>query len=335
MTNKKILLLSTGGTIASVASEEGLIPGRSGAELLHTLGGLPYEVEVKDILSLDSSNIQPEEWAFIAEQIYKLRRGFDGIVVSHGTDTMAYTASMLTFMLQGIDLPVVLTGSQAPMQAILSDAPDNLRVAFAAAATCKPGIYIAFNRQIMRGCRCVKIRTTGFDAFKSINVDPVAMVTSDGIDIKHKDFEYVPSEHAICTLNTKVEPQVAMIKLFPGFDPAVLSAMVDSGVKGIVIEAYGLGGMNYMRRNMVKAIGKIIKRGVPVVACSQCLYERTDLTKYEVGRAAMLEGAISGRDMTSESAVTKLMWALGQGMDLEDVRAFFNKDIAGEVTITD
>ena len=143
MTNKKILLLSTGGTIASVASEEGLIPGQSGAELLHTLGGLPYEVEVKDILSLDSSNIQPEEWAFIAEQIYKLRRGFDGIVVSHGTDTMAYTASMLTFMLQGIDLPVVLTGSQVPMQAILSDAPDNLRVAFAAAATCKPGIYIA------------------------------------------------------------------------------------------------------------------------------------------------------------------------------------------------
>ena len=110
--------------------------------------------------------------------------------------------------------------------------------------------------------------------------------------------------------------------------------MVDAGCKGIVVEAYGLGGMNYMRRNMVKAVGEIIKQGIPVIACSQCLYERTDLTKYEVGRAALLEGAISGRDMTSESAVTKLMWALGQEMDLEEIRAFFNKDIAGEVTIS-
>ena len=124
-----------------------------------------------------------------------------------------------------------------------------------------------------------------------------------------------------------------MVKLFPGFDPAMLKAMVDAGCKGIVVEAYGLGGMNYMRRNMVKAVGEIIKQGIPVIACSQCLYERTDLTKYEVGRAALLEGAISGRDMTSESAVTKLMWALGQEMDLEEIRAFFNKDIAGEVTI--
>lgn len=331
--SKKILLLSTGGTIASVASEEGLVPGQSGAELLKTLGGLPYEVEVKDILALDSSNIQPEEWKYIAEKIFELRKGFDGIVVSHGTDTMAYTASMLTFMLQGIDLPVVLTGSQVPMQAILSDAPDNLRVAFAAAATCQPGIYIAFNRQIMRGCRSVKIRTTGFNAFESVNVDPVAMVTSDGIDLKHSMGERI-ARPAKCSLNTKIDPHVALIKLFPGFDPSILLAMVEHGTKGIVIEAYGLGGMNYMRRNMVAAVGEIIKRGIPVVTCSQCLYERTDLTKYEVGRQALMEGAISGRDMTSESAVTKLMWALGQNMKLDEVRNFFNTDVAGEVTIS-
>ena len=114
----------------------------------------------------------------------------------------------------------------------------------------------------------MKIRTTGFDAFKSINMDPVAQVTSDGIDIKHSANEYVPSEHAICTLNTKVNPHVAMVKLFPGFDPAMLKAMVDAGCKGIVVEAYGLGGMNYMRRNMVKSVGEIIKQGITVIACS-------------------------------------------------------------------
>ena len=109
--------------------------------------------------------------------------------------------------------------------------------------------------------------------------------------------------------------------------------MADSGCHGIVIEAYGMGGMNYIRRNMVGAVGDLIKRGIPVIASSQCLYERSDLTKYEVGRLALLEGAISARDMTSESAITKLMWALGQGMNVHEVTEFFNQDVVGEVTI--
>ena len=110
-------------------------------------------------------------------------------------------------------------------------------------------------------------------------------------------------------------------------------AMVESGCQGIVIEAYGLGGMNYIRRNMVAAIGKLIRRGIPIIATSQCLYERSDLTKYEVGREALLEGAISARDMTSESAITKLMWGLGQNWDVHQISDFFNTDVAGEVTI--
>lgn len=173
---KKLLLLSTGGTIASVVSDEGLAPGESGEELIKMLGRLEYDITVRDILELDSSNIQPEEWKIIAEAIYDHRNEYDGIVVSHGTDTMAYTASMLTFMLQHINIPVVLTGSQVPMNVILSDAPDNLRLAFAAAANCEPGVYIAFNRKVMRGCRSVKVRTTAFDAFESVNVPPVGEV---------------------------------------------------------------------------------------------------------------------------------------------------------------
>lgn len=327
---KKILLLSTGGTIASVVSDAGLVPKESGEQLINMLGELPYDITVEDILQLDSSNIQPEEWKLIAEKIFENRNKYDGIVVSHGTDTMAYTASMLAFMLQNINIPVVLTGSQVPINVVLSDAPDNLRLAFAAAATCCPNIYLAFDRKVMLGCRSVKVRTINFDAFESVNVPPVAKVTSDGLVFSEQNFSKNTRE---CTLNTEINPHVSLVKLFPGFDPKLLFAMVKSGCKGIVIEAYGLGGMNYIRRNMVGAVGELIRQGIPVIASSQCLYERSDLTKYEVGREALLEGAISARDMTSESAITKLMWGLGQGWDVHQIAEFFNTDVVGEVTI--
>ncbi|MQB59782.1 asparaginase [Lactobacillus reuteri] len=329
MANKKLLLLSTGGTIASVVSDDGLVPEESGEQLIQMLGNVPYDITVKDILSLDSSNIQPEEWKVIAEAIYKNRHDFDGIVVSHGTDTMAYTASMLTFMLQGIDVPVVLTGSQVPMNVIWSDAPDNMRLAFAAAASCEPDIYLAFDRKVMRGCRSVKVRTTAFNAFESVNVPPVAETTSDGLTIHHQ----APHHHKECVLNTKIDTNVSLVKLFPGFDPRMLHAMAQNDCHGIVIEAYGLGGMTYIRRNVAAAVGQLIRQGIPVIAASQCLYERSDLTKYEVGRQALLEGAISAHDMTSESAITKLMWGLGQGMDVDQIAKFFNTDVAGEVTL--
>jgi L-asparaginase len=328
---KKILLLSTGGTIASVVSADGLVPKKSGQELLKRLGPLPYEIEIKDIFQLDSSNIQPEEWRQIAEAIYQERKNYDGIVVSHGTDTMAYTASILTFMLQGIEIPVILTGSQVPINVILSDAIDNLRLAFAAAASAPAGIYLAFHDKIMLGCRSVKVRTTNYDAFESVNLPPVARVNSDGLIFNHE--LHWPTVSKGCQLNTKIDPHVALIKLFPGFDPHLLTALVDNGCHGIVIEGYGLGGMNYIRRNIVAEIGQLIKRKVPVIAASQCLYERSDLTKYEVGRLALLEGAISAHDMTSESAITKLMWALGQGMDVDQVAALFKQNLAGEVSL--
>lgn len=257
------------------------------------------------------------------------RNDYDGIVVSHGTDTMAYTASMLTFMLENINLPVVLTGSQVPMNIPLSDAPDNLNLAFTAALNCAPGIYLAFNRKVMRGCRSVKVRTTSFDAFESVNFPLIAQVTSDGFQILQPQ----PVSRGECRLNTTIDTNVSLVKLFPGFDPTLLHAMADNGCHGIVIEAYGLGGMTFIRRNLVAAVGKLIRKGIPVIAASQCLYERSDLTKYEVGQQALLEGAISAHDMTSECAITKLMWGLGQGMDIAAISKFFNTDVAGEVTL--
>lgn len=330
MATKKLLLLTTGGTIASVVSDSGLIPQENGNNLLDQLGNVPYDITVKDILKIDSSNMQPEEWRLIAKKVYEARSDYDGIVISHGTDTMAYTASMLSFMLQNIDVPVVLTGSQVPINVVLSDAVSNLKLAFAAAATCAPGIYLAFNRKIMLGCRCVKVRTTNFDAFESVNVPPIARETSEGIVFNS---QMPPQTTVPCQLQDKIDAHVSLVKLFPGFDPKMLYAMVDNGCRGIVIEAYGLGGMTFIRRNLVAVVGQLIKKGIPIITASQCLYERSDLTKYEVGRLALMEGAISAHDMTSESAITKLMWALGQGMDIKAVTKLFNTNLVGEVTL--
>ena len=167
---KRILLLTTGGTIASVPGGEGLEPRRSEVmerelEQLRTY----YDISVKDVICLDSSNIRPEEWQLIARHIFEDRAGYDGIVVSHGTDTMAYTASAVTFMLPNIDIPVVFTGSQLPLTDMLSDGPDNLRTAFAMAASGAPGVFLAFDRKVMLGCRAVKVRASGFSAFESVN----------------------------------------------------------------------------------------------------------------------------------------------------------------------
>ncbi len=331
MTQPKLLLLSTGGTIASVASDSGLAPGANGAELVRTLGEMPFDLTIKDILHLDSSNIQPEDWQLIAQTVYDERLAYDGIVITHGTDTMAYTAAMLSFMLQQIEIPVIITGSQVPINVVLSDAQDNLRLAFSAALTKHPGVFVAFDGKIMRGARSVKVRTTDFNAFESVNFPPVATVTSDGLVYRPELMRDELTKP--CQLQATVETKVALIKLFPGFDPQMLYSMVEHGCRGIVIEGYGLGGMNFIRRNLVAVVGELINRGIPVVATSQCLYERSDLTKYEVGREALLKGAISAHDMTSESAITKLMWALGQGMDLAAVKQVFEQDLVGEVTL--
>lgn len=326
----KMLILSTGGTIASVMTEEGLAPAKSGYELLSYLGAVPYDITIRDILRLDSTNIQPEEWQYIAECVYGMRQGYDGVVITHGTDTMAYTASMLTFMLKNIDIPVVLTGSQLPINHPLSDAPYNLRCALTMAASAIPGVFIAFDRKILLGCRSVKVRTTGFNCFESVKAPLVAEVNSDGLcNIKLP----VRKEGAVCELKKDIDTRVVLIKLIPGMDPTLLRTLANMGCKGVVIEAFGSGGLNFIRRDLISAMGELVKEGIPVVVCSQCLYERSDLTKYEVGRKALNKGVIPGEDMTSECASTKLMWALGQGMSTAEIVNFFATDIAGEVTI--
>ena len=191
-TKKKILLLTTGGTIASLPGGDGLEPQRSDV-MERELNQLRtyYDIRVQDVICLDSSNIRPEEWQLLARHIFEERVGYDGIVVSHGTDTMAYTASAVTFMLPGIDLPVVFTGSQLPLADMLSDGPDNLRTAFAMAAAGHPGVFLAFDRKVMLGCRAVKVRASGFSAFESVNARYAAQVSNLGLVV---DSQVLPKE---------------------------------------------------------------------------------------------------------------------------------------------
>jgi len=328
--NSKILLLTTGGTIASTPSADGLRPTADGSALLSFLGPVSYEITIRDLLTLDSSNIQPEEWQLISKTIYEERVNYDGIVVTHGTDTMAYTASMLSFMLPGIEIPVVLTGSQLPIFHPLSDAPENLRTAFAMAQSKVPGVFIAFNRKVLLGCRAVKIRTTGFDAFESVNLPPIAQVSSDGLVINR---ELLPPVKEKCELKCDCDSRVILLKLIPGLDPKIFPMLQSMGCRGVVLEAFGSGGLAFIRRDLISELEKLVESGVSVVVCSQCLYEKSDMTTYEVGRRALEKGVIPGGDITSGAAVTKMMWALAHCSTPEEVADIFSVSLAGEYTI--
>ena len=327
---KKILLLTTGGTIASVPGGEGLVPHRSGVmerelEQLRTY----YSITVQDVMCLDSSNIRPEEWQLIAQTVFEQRQGYDGIVISHGTDTMAYTASAVTFMLPDIDLPVVFTGSQLPLTDMLSDGPDNLRTAFAMAASGCPGVFLAFDRKVMLGCRAVKVRASGFSAFESVNARYAAQVSNQGLVI---DPQVLPKFQGQSRLRPDISREVFLLKLTPGLNPAVFDMLAAMGYKGIVIEAFGLGGMNVLHRGL-RGIRRCVEDGVSIVVTTQCLYDSANLEVYQVGNKLLELGVIQGRDMTSEAAMTKLMWAIGQGMDPNQIEALFGKSLAGEITV--
>lgn len=333
---KKILLITTGGTIASSKSENGLVPKTSGRDLLYYISSLEdkYDITICDLLTLDSSNIQPEEWQIMARKIYQEKDNYDAIIMTHGTDTMAYTASVLSYMLLGIKIPVVITGSQLPVDHPLTDAITNLFTAFEMANSGVAGVFIAFDRQILLGCRSVKVRASNFRAFESINLHAVGVVNSDGLQL-YKNV--VLTNDDACILRENVDNKVFLLKLTPGTNPNILPAMADLGCSGIVIEAFGSGGINFIRRDLVGMLDNMTAKDIPVVVCSQCLYDRSDLSHYEVGRKALEKGVISAYDMTSEAAVTKLMWGLAQldssANKTEKIRELFSKNLAGEITI--
>lgn len=310
----RISLLATGGTIASMESQHGLIPALTAEAILDACPWLTEGIDVRasDVFMLDSSNIQPEEWELLAKAVREAAKESDGIVITHGTDTLAYSASALSFMLQGLSVPLVFTGSQLPLAHPLSDAPSNLREAFQVALHAQPGVYVAFHHKVLYGTRAVKLRTISFDAFDSINAPAVGYFDADGL---HMQANPIPCEARAKGIpneeDARIDPRVFLLKLMPGTDPEIFDHIIAAGYKGLVIEAFGLGGVHYIRRNLLDSLDLLAKHQILTLVTTQCLYEKADFSLYEVGRHVLRQCVYGAQDMTTEAALTKLMWVLG------------------------
>lgn len=329
---RKILIINTGGTLSSVMKDSGLAPGLTTTDMqkeLHIVSG-DTDLEIEDFCSLDSANIFPEDWQNLARRIADVRNDYDGVVVIHGTDTLAYTSSMLSFMLRNITIPVVITGSQLSIKNPVADAMENCRCAIHMAASGIPGVFVAFNRKVMLGCRASKVRSLSFDAFESINYPNVATISSLGMSI---DDKAVPRRSGVFHLSDSYSSKVCMIKMFPGMHRSLLESLADQGYKGIYLEAYGIGGMPFVKHDFTGTVEKLIEKGITVVVGTQCPYEGSKMDVYETGRRALEIGVLQAHDMTSEAALTKLMWILGMTDNPAEIRDYYSINIAGEVTI--
>ena len=307
---ESIRLLTTGGTIASAPGPDGLTPQRTGEDLLRLVPGLAgiCQVQVQALLELDSTNVGPLEWQTMARAVWAARGACQGVVLAHGTDTMAYSAAALHCMLENIDLPVILTGSQLPMEAPDSDGPDNLRDAFAAAATGPSGVFLVFDGKIIPGAAAYKQRTQGFDAFVPVNV-PLAGTVRAG----HAQWVLPPSPPpGQPRLRDNLELQVGLLKLTPATTQAELDFYAEHGWKGLVVEGFGAGGVP---ERLLPALQRVAAK-LPVVLCSQCRYDGVHLDVYDVGHQAAQAGVIAGGSRTPEAWVVRLMWAFANGEPL-------------------
>ena len=213
-------------------------------------------------------------------------------------------------MLCGVGKPVILTGSQLPLSHPLTDARINLLRAFTAAMAGVPGVYVCFHDRVISGVRCVKTHTSSMDAFSSVNARAAGRFDVDGVHFERPQV-ITPLEQTY-RLRDGIDPHVFLLKLVPGTSPDILRFVKEAGYRGLVIEAFGLGGLHYIRRNLVRAMEELGESGIRVLVVSQCLYERANLNVYEVGRGLMKDYILNGHDMTTEAAVCKMMWALGQ-----------------------
>lgn len=329
---KKILIINTGGTLSSVKSRKGLVPGMRSGEMLEELQLVSKnsQLETEDFRSVDSANIFPEDWAALAKRIGEVCGEYQGIVVIHGTDTLAYTSSMLSFMLQNISVPVVVTGSQLSIAHPVADALENCRCAIHMAASGCPGVFVAFNRKVILGCRASKVRTMSFDAFESINYPYVGEISSLGLHIRQDN---LLKKHGIFRPQTAYSDKVFLLKLYPGISPEILAYLREKGYRGVYVEGFGLGGMPFLKHDFISAVKEASDNGMVILAGSQCRYEGSNLSVYETGLRALEAGVLQAYDMTAEAAVTKLMWVLGQTDDMREITEYFSVDIAGEVTL--
>lgn len=299
----KILLIATGGTIASRCGEHGLRPALVGEELRAAMGTEWDEIETLDYLSLDSCNIIPAYWEEFAREIDDLRTDYDGFIITHGTDTMAYTSAALYYMLEGIDRPVVLTGSQRPLGVSGSDAKDNLRLAHRVALSGYPGVVLAFGGRVIRGNAAKKLYTIRDDAFRSIGAPEIS------IDADTADTQTAPA--VPFRLRDVLDERVAVIKLYPGIPPDIIRVHIEAGYRGLIIEGFGSGGVPLINEHsLLPALVYARDAALTVVLTTQCIYDGADLSRYEVGVRAAELGVLSGGALPVEALYPLLMLRL-------------------------
>ena len=345
----RVLVLYTGGTIGMRMSERGVLepasdwfvekvaslpqlhdpsqprfttfPWRSGQRIRDDIAA--YEVP------LDSANLDLSHWARFARDIESHYDDYDAFVIVHGTDTMAYTASGLSFMLEGLGKPVVLTGAQIPLEQLRNDALDNLLGALGVAGQhAIPEVGLYFHNRLLRGNRATKVDTAQLDAFASPNLAPLVEV---GIDVNVNWGAVRSAPVGGLTVQTTLDPNVAALRLYPGITRRVLENFLMPPLRGLVLETFGSGNMPDRDDDLIGALRDAADRGVVIVNVTQCLRGRVR-SRYAAGKMLIDAGVIPGADMTPEAALAKLAYLLAKGIDLDQVRALAGRDLRGELT---
>jgi L-asparaginase len=334
---RRVAIIHTGGTIGMRRGSNGYVPepGYLGG-LLEAMPEL-HEVADYDLVELDplldSASIRPRDWLELARIVARRKDRYDGFVVLHGTDTMAYTASALAFMLRGLRMPVVLTGSQIPLAELRTDARENLLTALMIAAAEEPvgEVSLFFGGRLLRGCRAVKVSATGFDAFDSPNFPPLAHAGID-ITVDRLVVDSAVQPEKPVPLPQRLDASVGALRLFPGLSAELMRNALREPLQGLVLEAYGAGNAPVDDAELLRAIADATARGVVIVDCTQCLRGTVDLHAYATGSALLRAGVIGGADMTVEAALTKLVYLLSTLRLTSHARDLMGQSLCGELT---
>lgn len=340
--NAHILLIYTGGTIGMV--ENPITGALEPFDFDHLNSHLPelqrFKFQVDHIVfnpAIDSSEITPDHWKEIVKKIEENYDDYDGFVILHGTDTMAYTASALSFMIENLSKPIVLTGAQLPIGKLRTDAKENLITALEIAADkdsignpIVPEVCIFFQNDLIRGNRATKVNADNFNAFQSFNYPNLG---KSGIQIRYDRKAILRPDYEKKTrFHYRLDGRIAILKLFPGIDNQTVSAILNiRGVRAVIIETFGSGNAP-LTEWFVTQIREAVKRGVIIVNITQCNIGCVDMQRYETGNVLLRAGVISGFDSTVETAITKLMFLIGHHYTQEEIKVRMRVPLVGEIT---
>ncbi|WP_339669024.1 asparaginase [Dasania marina] len=337
MTKPSIYVAYTGGTIGMQQTAQGFAPV-AGFLTSHikTLPEFYHEAMPEFVIKeydplIDSANAAPADWQIIADDIAANYQAYDGFVILHGTDTMAYTASALSFVLQGLAKPVIITGSQIPLAQPHSDGPSNLSHAlYLAAKYPAPEVCVFFNKKLLRGNRSTKVHTEDVDAFASPNYPPLLETDSAMLPLPEHQQKSLTATNTLSVANISPQP-ISIFTLYPGVSTELLDAALQQPIKALILQSYGAGNAP-QHAKFIDALAAANQRGVIIINLSQCLQGSVNMAVYATGKALADAGVLSGYDMTLEATITKLHFLLSQNMPITEVKLAMKKNVQGELS---